>query len=172
VSEQQRAEYYIEPLASRHDRAAFSCGIVALDTYIQKQASQDQERKLAATFVLTSDSGNIAGFYSLSASNILAEDLPPDQAKRLPRFPLPVTLLGRMAMQEALHGQRLGEFLLMDALKRAWVGSHQIASWAVIVDAKQGARDFYIKYGFIPTTRSPDRLFYPMKSVEKAFHLS
>jgi predicted GNAT family N-acyltransferase len=169
VPEQHTAKYKIEPFASHHDRTAFSCGVAALDTYIQKQAGQDLERRLAAIFVLTIDGKSIAGFYALSASTILAEDLPPDQAKRLPRFPLPVTLLGRMAVQQTLHRQRLGEFLLTDALKRAWDGSKQIASWAVTVDAKQGARDFYIKHGFIPTASLPDRLFYPMKTIEKLF---
>ncbi len=169
MPEQHTREYRIEPFASHHERTAFSCGIAALDTYIQKQAGQDLERRLAAIFVLTADGKNIAGFYSLSASSILAEDLPAGQAKKLPRFPLPVTLLGRMAVQQTLHGQRLGEFLLTDALKRAWDGSKQITSFAVTVDAKQGARDFYIKHGFIPTVSRPDRLSYPMKTIEKLF---
>ena len=169
MPEQQTVKYRIEPFASHHDRTAFSCGVAALDTYIQKQAGQDLERRLAAIFVLTTDGKSIAGFYALSASTIHSEDLPPDQAKRLPRFPLPVTLLGRMAVQQILQRQRLGEFLLTDALKRAWDGSKQVASWAVTVDAKQGARDFYIKHGFIPTASCPDRLFYPMKTIEKLF---
>ena len=54
----------IEPLGSRHDRAAFSCGVAALDIYIQRQARQDMERNLAAVFVLTSDGKTIAGFYT------------------------------------------------------------------------------------------------------------
>lgn len=169
MPEQHTVRYTIQPFASHHDRTAFSCGVAALDTYIQKQTGQDLERRLAAIFVLTSDGKTIAGFYSLSASTLLAEELPADLARRLPRFPLPVTLLGRMAVQQTLHGQRLGEFLLTDALKRAWDGSKQIASFAVTVDARQGARDFYIKHGFIPTTSRPDRLFYSMKTIEKLF---
>jgi hypothetical protein len=90
------AHYRIEPLGSNHDRAAFSCGVPELDAYMQRQAGQDMKRKLAAVFVLTSGGGSIAGFYTLSAHSILAADLPGDQAKRLPHFPLPVTLqIGR-----------------------------------------------------------------------------
>jgi GNAT superfamily N-acetyltransferase len=169
TSKNPGSEYKVEPLGTDHDRAAFSSGVAALDTYIQRQARQDLERNLAAVFVLTSDSKTIAGFYTLSAHSIQATDLPEELAKRLPRFPLPVTLLGRMAVSQTRQGQRLGEFLLIDALARAWRGSQQVASWAVVVDAKAGARDFYLKHDFAPLPSEPDRLFLPMKTIEKLF---
>jgi GNAT superfamily N-acetyltransferase len=162
-------EYKIEPLKSQHDRATFSCGVAELDTYLQRQARQDQERKLAAIFILTADGKTVAGFYTLSAHSILAADLPESYPRKLPRFPLPVTLLGRMAVSRSLHGQRLGEFLLMHALERAWAGSQQVASWAVVVDAKAGAREFYLKHDFVPLPSQPTRLFLPMAIVEKLF---
>lgn len=162
-------EYKIEPLGTRHDRAAFSCGVPALDIYLQRQARQDTERNLAAVFILTSDSKTVAGFYSLSAHSIQAADLPAELGKKLPRFPVPVTLLGRMAVSQSLHGQRLGELLLMHALQRAWLGSKQVASWAVIVDAKAGARDFYLKHDFAPLPSQTDRLILPMRTIEKLF---
>jgi predicted GNAT family N-acyltransferase len=161
--------YQVQPLGSRHDRAAFSCGVESLDRYLQRQARQDSERKLATIFVLTSDGSTIAGFYSLSAQTIMADELPAPLASKLPRFPLPATLLGRLAVSEDLRGQRLGEFLLMDALRRAWLATRQVASWAVTVDAKQGSREFYIRYGFIATAQRPDHLFYPMASIAKLF---
>ena len=170
MSRQNRdIEYKVEPLGTNHDRAAFSSGVAALDTYIQRQARQDLERNLAAVFVLTSDGRTIAGFYTLSAHSIQATALPEELVKRLPRFPLPVTLLGRMAVSHTLQGQRLGEFLLMDALARAWRGSQQVASWAVVVDAKAGARDFYLKHDYAPLPSQPDRLFLTMNTIEKLF---
>lgn len=162
-------EYKIEPLATHHDRAAFSCGVPALDIYLQRQARQDMERNLAAVFILTSDSKTVAGFYTLSAHSIQAAELPEGLGKKLPRFPLPVTLLGRMAISQSLRGQRLGEFLLLHALERAWLGSHQVASWAVVVDAKEGARDFYLKHDFLPLPSHPDRLVLPMGTIENLF---
>jgi predicted GNAT family N-acyltransferase len=162
-------EYRVEPLGSNHDRAAFSCGVTGLDAYIQRQARQDLERKLAAVFILNADSKTIAGFYTLSAHSILAADLPDAMAKRLPRFPIPVTLLGRMAVSQSLRGQGLGEFLLMHSLERAWLASRQVASWAVVVDAKMGARDFYLKYDFTALPLQPDRLLLPMKTIERLF---
>jgi|SRR5208337_2216557 len=127
------------------------------------------ERNLAAVFVLTPDGETVAGFYTLSAHSIQAAALPQELAKKLPRFPLPVTLLGRMAVSKPLQGRRLGEFLLMHALERAWLGSQQVASWAVVVDAKAGARDFYLKHEFAPFPTQPDRLFLPMRTIEKLF---
>jgi predicted GNAT family N-acyltransferase len=164
-----RPEFNVEPLSSRHDRAAFYCGIPDLDRYLQQQARQDLERNLAAVFVLTRDGREVAGFYTLSAHSILAEDLPQQLGKKLPRFPLPVTLLGRMAVSTTLRGQGLGEFLLMQALERAWVGSQQVASWAVVVDAKAGARDFYARYDFVPLPSNPGPLFLPMKTIARLF---
>jgi predicted GNAT family N-acyltransferase len=137
-----------------------------LDRYIRQQAGQDSKRKLAAIYIATADGKSVAGFYTLSAKSILAADLPVEFGKGLPRFPLPVTLLGRMAVAQSLHGQGLGEFLLLDALARASSASRQVASWAVVVDTKAGARGFYLAHGFIPLETHADRLFYPMKSVE------
>lgn len=165
------AEYRVEPLASHHDRVGFSCGVSELDAYLQRQAGQDQKRKLAAVFVLTADSRSVAGFYMLSAHSILAAELPGDLAGKLPRFPLPVTLLGRMAVDRFLQDQGWGEFLLLHALERALQASRQVASWAVVVDAKAGARDFYLQHDFLPLPTQPDRLFLPMKTIEKIFDL-
>jgi len=162
-------EYAVEPLGPRHDRTVFSCGVPALDAYLQRQARQDLERKLAAVFVLTPDGKTVAGFYTLSAHSILAADLPEKYPAKLPRFPLPVTLLGRMALSEDLRGRGLGQFLLMHALERAWLGSKQVASWAMVVDAKAGARQFYLKHDFIALPSQPDRLFLPMATIEKLF---
>jgi predicted GNAT family N-acyltransferase len=162
-------EYGVEVLGPQHDRSGFSCSVAALDGYLLRQARQDVDRNLAAVFVLTSDGKTIAGFYTLSAHSILAVDLPEILGKKLPRFPLPVTLLGRMAVSQSLHGQRLGEFLLMHALERAWIGSQQVASWAVVVDAKMGAREFYLKHDFVALPSQPDRLFLPMGMIAKLF---
>lgn len=163
------ANYRIEALDAHHDRASFCCGVSELDTYLQQRAGQDLRRKLAAVFVLTPDGETISGYYTLSAHSIAGADLPHDLGKQLPRFPLPVTLLGRMAVAQALQGTGLGEYLLLDALNRALKGSLHVASWAVVVDAKAGARSFYLKHDFVPLPTSPDRLFLPMKTIETLF---
>jgi len=128
------------------------------------------KRKLAAVFVLTAANQAIAGFYALSARSILASELPSEFGKKLPRYPLPVTLIGRMAVARSLQGQGWGDILLFDAIERASRGSLQVASWAVVVDTKAGARDFYLNHDFLPLPNQPDRLFLPMKTIEKAFN--
>ena len=163
------AGYNVEQLGPNHDRVAFCCGVPELDAYLHRQAFQDLKRNLAAVFVLTADSKTVAGFYTLSAHSLLAAELPQTAGKKLPRFPLPVTLLGRMAVAKSVQGNGWGQFLLLHALKRAWIASNQIASWAVIVDAKAGARDFYLKHDFVPLLAQLDRLFLPMKTIEKMF---
>jgi predicted GNAT family N-acyltransferase len=165
------ATFRFEPLAPAHDRAAFSCGVERLDTYLHKQAGQDVKRRVAAAFVLTPDGKTIAGYYTLSQYSVELEAVPPEIARRLPKYPLvPATLVGRLAVSTAFRGGRLGELLLMDALSRCLTLSTQIASAAVIVDAKdEGAAAFYKKYGFIELPQVPKRLLLPMATVAKLF---
>ena len=101
--EQDTIQFRIEPLGDQHNRAAFSCGVEALDRYLQKQAGQDVRKYVAAVFVITPDGGSIAGFYTLSAHVINLSDLPDKVAKKLPRYPnVPATLLGTLARQQEL----------------------------------------------------------------------
>lgn len=162
-----REEYRIEKLSQDHDRENFTCGVDPLDRYIRQQAGQDTKRNTAAVFILTLDSRSIAGFYTLSALSIPFADVPPALQKKLPRTPIPATLLGRMAVSEALRGQGLGVHLLMDALHTAYVTSKSVASWAVVVDAKLGAREFYLKRGFEAFQDNENRLFLPMATIER-----
>lgn len=127
-------------------------------------------RRLAAAFVMTNDGTTVAGFYTLSSLSIASADLPENLAKRLPsRLPIPVTLLGRMGVSIAMKGRGLGTDLLMNALYRALQATQTVASWAVVVDAKVGARDFYLKHEFVPMPATPYRLFLPMKTIEQMF---
>lgn len=160
-------QFRIEALNSVHDRTAFSCGNAALNTYMWRQARQDQDRNLAAVYVLTPDGQTIAGFYTLSGSAVQAHDLPEKFASKLPRFPIPVTLLGRMAVQSQLQGKGIGKLLLFDALARARLGSAGVASWAVVVDAKEGVRDFYLQYDFTPFPAQPQRLFLTTQDIRR-----
>jgi len=163
--------FVFEPLGEQHDRAAFSCGVDALDKYFQGDPiRQDMSRKLAAAFVMTNDRTTVAGFYTLSSLSIASTDLPEKLAKRLPsRLPIPATLLGRMGVDVSLRGKGLGTDLLMDALYRALQATRAVASWAVVVDAKEGARAFYLEHEFIPFPASSSRLFLPMKTIEQMF---
>lgn len=166
-----RDDFRVEPLARTHDRISFSCGIDVLDNYLKRQASQDVAKHVAVCFVLTPDGRTIAGFYTLSQYSVDLGELPEAIAAKLPKYPeVPATLLGRLAIADTFRGQRLGEFLLLDALYRSWQQSRHVASAAVIVDAKNdAARRFYGHFEFLSLPRIPNRLFLPMKAVEKLF---
>jgi GNAT superfamily N-acetyltransferase len=162
--------YYSEPLGDQHNRAAFSCGVDALDRYFQGDPiRQDISRKTANAFVLTTDGKSVAGFYTLSAISLLSVDLPARLQKKMPQRPIGATLIGRMGVDKSLQGKQIGRRLLTDALFKAWQASKYVSSWAVVVDAKQGARDFYIKYEFTPFETQPNRLFLLMKRVGLMF---
>ena len=162
----------VEPLQKGHDRDTFSCGHAALDRYLQHQARQDAQSQVAAVFVaVIPPDSKVLGFYSLSASNIDAANLPHDLAKKLPRYPhLPVTLLGHLAIDQSYKGQGLGQFLLLDALYRSLQAAAAIAAMAVVVDAKGAtAGFFYERYGFMPLSASEGRMFLTMKTVAALF---
>lgn len=165
------AQYRTEPLAAKHNRAAFSCGVPALDRYLQRQASQDVSRHVAAAFVITPEGETIAGFYTLSAHAVNLGDLPNNVATKLPRYPnVPAILLGRLAVSIAFRSRGLGELLVLDAFKRVLASTHEVGSAVVVVDAKdQTAREFYLHHDFIPLPSHPSRLFYAVKTIEKLF---
>ena len=158
----------VEPLGRQHDRAAFHCGADGLDRYLKQQARQDADKRVAAPFVaVRATEARVLGYYTLSASVLTLADLPDELARKLPRYPqLPVTLLGRLAVDQSTKGQGLGEHLLLDALHRSLAHADEIAAMAVVVDAKdENAVSFYRHYGFLPLQAKPNRLFVPMRSV-------
>lgn len=170
---QHVAAWVTEPLRNDHDRANFSCGNAPLDRYLKEQAGQDVRRGCATLFVLVPGPGetSILGYYTLSSYGIDAGELPADIVKKLPRYPLiPATLLGRLAVDHRHHGQGVGEFILMDALRRALHQSAGIAAAAVVVDAiDERAERFYKHFGFIAFPSIAGRLFLPMNTLAGLF---
>ena len=162
--------YAFEPLGD-HDRASFSCGIPELDNYLRLQARQDAKRRVAAPFVMVDSARRVVGYYTLSAYGIRLTDLPPEAAKKLPKYPLiPATLLGRLAIDSEHKGKKLGRVLLMDALWRSWKNTAEIASVGVVAEAyDEAARAFYLHHEFIPLAEHPQKLFIAMATIEKAF---
>jgi ribosomal protein S18 acetylase RimI-like enzyme len=165
-------DYVIEPLGEHHDRSEFSCGVEPLDQYFRNRAGQDLRRNISTPFVLLHRATQaVSGFYTLANSAIALCDLPPDVAQKLPKYPfVPATLLGRLAVDVKHRGKGLGEFILLDALRRSRAASEQVASFAVVVDAKdEPAVAFYRKYGFRALPSTKGRLFQPMTTINQLF---
>ncbi len=108
---------HIRALDKQADTAGFRCGESALDGYIHRYASQDVRRNVTRVFVACPQGlpHNVAGYYTLSASNVQCTDLPAAIARKLPQYPISVALLGRLAVATAFQGQGVGSVLLIDA---------------------------------------------------------
>jgi len=178
----------IELLGKQHNRKDFDCGKELLNFYLKFQAGQDVARKLSACFVLpdrstdrstdpgtgcSTDPGTdrILGYYTLSNNSIPLGSLPEHIRKRLPKtyFSIPATLLGRLAIDKDYQKRGIGKILLIDALKRSYDVSHEIGSFAVVVDPMdEEAEAFYEKYDFI---KLPDsgKMFIAIPTLKQLF---
>jgi GNAT superfamily N-acetyltransferase len=160
-------DWRIEPLGRHHVREAFSCGKPPLDDFIRRLVSQYEKRNLGRTYVaLQAGEKQVCGYYTLAASAVAFQNLPEASAGKLPKHPVPVILLARLAVDQAAQGQGLGEILLVDALRRCLGLADALGIHAVEVDAiDQQARAFYAKYGFVPLVDSELHLLLPVSTI-------
>ena len=163
------ATFNVEVLGPGHARDGFSCGIAALDSYFQHQVTQDVRRRASACYVAleagtptTGSTGKVAGYYTLAAGGVPLIDLPAALVKRLPRYPsVPVARVGRLAVDQAFQGRKLGAALLADAVLRS-VRS-EVALYALVVDAKDAAAErFYRHHGFERYGGAPRQFILPL----------
>jgi len=164
-------ELVITPLNKRHDRKNFDCGEASLDLYFRRYANQDIRRRVSRVFVASppDEPQRVIGYYSLSAGSLAVADLPEKFRHRLPRYPVPVALLGRLAVDRSSQGQGLGAVLIADALQRIALASQVMAVYAVMVDAlNETAAEFYRQFGFIQLPSQPLKLFLPMDTLPKS----
>jgi ribosomal protein S18 acetylase RimI-like enzyme len=161
--------FRLAPLGPEHDRESFDCGEEALDRYFKTQATQDIRRRVANCFVAAeSASRAVAGYYTIASAGIPFLELPPEESRRLPRYPsLPAVRIGRLAVDRKFQGRRLGEMLLLDAMHRSM--NLPPAVYALLVDAKSDrAAAFYQRYGFRTFASQPRTLFLSMATAAKA----
>jgi predicted GNAT family N-acyltransferase len=162
----------IKLLEKHHHREDFSCGNEQLDRYLQTVALQDKKRNIAIPYVVCHREGQkIIGYYTLSMSSINLEYLPPNIAKKLPKYPIVgVTLIGRLAVAIDYKGYGWGKLLLMDALYRSFQISQTTGCFAVIVDAiDDRAVKFYQRFEFQSFQDRPDKLFRTMTNIAQTF---
>jgi GNAT superfamily N-acetyltransferase len=170
MQQEEPPPYVIASLGSQHNRAAFSCGEPSLDAYLQRQASQDVKRDLAACYVLAQrGSAEVIGYYTLSASSIELSDLPAAMAKKSGRYSLiPAVLLGRLAVAQRFQGQGMSGLLLVDALRRTLRTG--VGVKLVIVDAlNDSTAHFYEHYDFRRFADQPLRLYLPTSAIRELF---
>jgi ribosomal protein S18 acetylase RimI-like enzyme len=162
------APFRLEPLGEGHERSSFRCGEDALDRYFQTQVTQDIRRHIANCFVaVASATSHVAAWYTISAASIPLVDLPPDETKRMPRYPtVPAIRIGRLAVDQRFQGRGLGAALLADAAARALKAD--AAAFTLLVDAKNDqAVAFYQRFGFRVLASQPRTLFLPLATAQK-----
>ena len=164
------ADWCIELFGKSHDRSAFTCGKPALDDFLRNRVTQYEKRRLGKTFVAVTEGENrVMGYYTLAAGAVPFKHLPIEVSPKLPKHPIPVILLTRLAVDQSAQGKGLGEKLLLDALQRSLDISDKLGAHAVEVDAlDDSATAFYVKYGFAPLLDNPKHLYLPLATIALA----
>lgn len=159
-------------IEKKHQKDTFDCGYSILNEYLKKYARQNHTKGIAKTFVAIPESGSlrIDGYYSVSASVIEYESLPESYKRGMPTYPIPAMLIGRLGVDKPSQGKGLGGELLADALYRAVRASQEIGIYAVRVDAIDfQAKEFYLKYEFIPFQDKELSLFLAIETIIREF---
>jgi GNAT superfamily N-acetyltransferase len=139
----------VEPLCRAHDISSFDCGKhESLNLWLKKYALQNQGNDSARTYVV--HRGNsVVGYYSISAGSIRKEQATSRTVHGLANHPIPVALIGRLAVHKTEQGKGLGTALIKDALLRIDRAAEILGIRAVLVHAlDQEARTFYEQFDF------------------------
>lgn len=152
-------------LTRSHDRKAFDSGVQALNEYLKQYALQNQKKNAARTYVATR--GNrVVGYYSLAYGSVALDEAPASVKAGLAKYPIPVMLLARLAVDLHERGQGLGSALLRDAFLRTLQAAEIAGLRAMIVHAKDDtAQRFYEKYGFEPSPIDAYHLYLKLSDI-------
>lgn len=171
--------HIIEPFdPAKHDRAAFSCGVLQVDNFLKLTANKLSRADAIRVFVLTSATYELMGFYALNVHSVDYQDLPAQYAKNRPSHGnIPAAYISMIGVDSRFQGQGLGEALLIDAMERIVMVADQIGISVIMLDVldcgneKNTARRLRLyteRFGFTPLPSNPLRLFIPIKTVRAA----
>ncbi|MFV0575057.1 MAG: GNAT family N-acetyltransferase [Vibrio sp.] len=154
----------------KHNRNRFNCGIEPLNNYLKVMASQQAKKDNTRTFVLedVENRSNIIGFYTLTMTPIDLKALP-NKLQKKHQSSTSGGLIARLAVDSRYKGQGYGEWLLIDALRKLLAASDSVAFSVVIVDAKDGAKYFYERYGFQAFQDTENKLFITISDIRASF---
>ena len=143
------------PLTATHDTSAFTCRHDSLSIWLNKRALANTASGASRTYVVCADDRRVVGYYALAAGSI-AGDATPGRLSRNMRDPLPVIVLGRLAVHSDCLGRGIGSGLLKDAVLRSIRAAELIGVRALLCHAIDGeAKAFYLKHGFIESPLDP-----------------
>jgi GNAT superfamily N-acetyltransferase len=144
-----------QPLTASHHIDEFECGEPSLDEWLKRRALANQSSGASRTFVVLDDDGRVRGYYALAAGAVSHKSATSNVRRNMPD-PVPVMVLGRLAVDRGAQGQQLGAALLQDAVKRAVSVSSNAGVRALLVHAlHERAKQFYERYGFQSSPTHP-----------------
>lgn len=160
----------IERLSRRHNREAFDCGNPELNDYLRHTARQHTDKGLSRTEVLVDDEapGSILGYVTVSLAEIITDTLPPRYAKKYPVQAHGVKL-ARLAVAQSRQREGLGQLMMIHAMRSALRVADSAGIIGLFVDAKdEAASRYYRRFGFVPLSDDPHKLFLPLTSLRQA----
>jgi GNAT superfamily N-acetyltransferase len=156
-----------EHLSLDHDLARFDSGVPALDDWLKRRALEDQTTHASRTYV-TSIGGRVIGYYAL-ANGAVARTHARGRVRRNMPDPIPVMVLGRLAVDRAYQGRGIGQGLLKDAVLRTIQAAGIAGIRAILVHAiSEEAKRFYLRHGFAESPVAPMTLMVTLADVESA----
>ena len=156
-----------EPLSDQHDLSAFTSGVAALDDWLQRRARGNQLTGASRTFVLC-DADRVVAYYALASGSVAASAAPGRFRRNMPD-PIPVVVLGRLAIDTAWQRQGLGRALVRDAGLRVLQAAAVIGVRGLLVHAlSDDARQFYLAIGFEPSLLDPMTLMVTLADLQAA----
>ncbi|GAA3898516.1 GNAT family N-acetyltransferase [Gibbsiella dentisursi] len=153
-----------EPLHAEHVLGPFCCGVDSMDNWLKQRAMKNQLTGASRTFVCC-DSAKVLAYYSLASSAVVANAAPGRFRRNMPD-PIPVVILGRLAVDKSLHSQGVGRALVRDAGLRVIQVAETIGIRGMLVHAlSDEARDFYQRVGFEPSPMDPMMLMITLRDL-------
>jgi GNAT superfamily N-acetyltransferase len=157
-----------EHLGPQHELSAFDSGVPALDDWLKRRALANEDRGASRTYVVHAEDLRVVGYYAL-ASGAVAVERAPGRIRRNMPDPVPVMVLGRLAVDRSLQGQGLGRGLLRDAIFRTLQAAAIAGIRALLVHAiSEDAKRFYQRCGFVESPMDPMTLMITLADAEKS----
>lgn len=154
-------------LTATHNRADFDCGVEPLNTYLKQYALQNQKKGIIRNYV-TCRGVRVAGYYSLAYGSASQSDAPTALTKGIGKYPIPLMILARLAVDAREQGHGLGKALLKDAILRTLQAAEIAGLKAIFAQAKdETAERFYAKHSFLPSPGDSRHLFFPLDPLRK-----
>lgn len=154
------------PINMVHITDNFDCGVSSLDQWLRRQALKNEASGASRTFVVCFGK-EVVGYYALATGSVVRQEAPGKIKRKMPE-PIPVMVLGRLAVDRHWQGSGLGSSLLRDALFRTFNVSKQAGVRALLVHAlSEDAKAFYLHYGFLESPIDPMTLMLNLQDVRR-----